>query len=258
MINGMNKFRNKMRLVQKRAACAPIEGEIYHLANGDPSGFSALVMPSPNMHDIDLLLKAGLSIRDLERNVLVVERDPASFAQIQDSLRHMGISPRKMMTSRPMGLEKRVAVLDGPFDWMNLDMFGPIYMGLYECVDSLAKRCFREGSCLQVTMKCAREHESEKEILVALNAAAEDFGIPYSSDAVGRRRIALFMMLAARPVKYGWSPSKYIPATYREDRTGGKTGITMLCHAVVYRRAEPHMAEQRVRKLWRETKGLAE
>ena len=238
----------------KRAACRPIEDEVRRrVAARGADKFAALLMPSPNMHDVDLLLAAGLSQQDIERNVRIIERDPEAFRLIWEALRKRGVlRPERVMTSRPMGLVRRVSVVRGPLDWANLDMCGPIHPALFRGVAHLAGELAR-GSCFQITVRCGREHAKDKALSLQLAAWGRDIGLPTGS--AERRRLALFALVAAAPLfpaarrapgKPVLVPDKYFHVAYRAD---GSNAV-MLCDAAVYRHGSEQELKGILPRLW--------
>jgi len=220
------KFVRGAKLSGKRTACQRIDDEVRRRARREPSRFCSLIMPSRTLHDLDLLSSVGVPVE----NSTVIERDSGTFEEIRAAV---GGRSEDIMTSRPMELEKRVAMLRRPFDWMNLDLCGPIQRGLVRSVEHLAAWCFREGSCLEVTVKCARENKGDarrRNMLAELAESAykiePDQGRPL---AVRRRELALFALLVTVPLDHGWLPSGYLTASYREDRSDGSRGLPMLC-----------------------------
>lgn len=211
------------KLSGKRAACRQMDDEVRRRARREPSRFCSLIMPSRTLHEIDLLSSVGVPVR----NSQIIERDRDAFKEIRTAV---GGRSEDVMTSRPMGLGKRVAMLRRPFDWMNLDLCGPIQRELVMCVDHLAAWCFREGSCLEVTVKCARENKDDARRIDMLTELAESFGLGRGRTPVGRRELALFALLVLVPLEHSWFPSGYLAASYREDRANGQTGLPMLCN----------------------------
>jgi len=235
------KFVRGAKLPGKRAACRRMDDEVRRRARREPSRFCSLIMPSRTLHDFDLLSSAGVPLG----NCRTIERDRSTFEEIREEIR-MAVGDRceDIMGAMSMELGRRVAEFREPFDWMNLDLCGPIQRVLERCVDHLARWCFREGSCLEVTVKCARENKDDARLIDMLAELAEstkiepDRGRPL---AVRRRELALFTLLVMHPLDHGWLPSGYLTASYREDRSDGSRGLPMLCSmATGYRSVGGH------------------
>lgn len=245
----ISKFRRGAALSGKRAACARIEEEVRRRIRLDPRHFASLIMPSKTRYEIDFLNSAGVPLG----NSQIVERDRESFEEIYEAVGR-DTRPEDVMTSRAMGLGKRIATLRRPFDWMNLDLCGPIQRELISSVSHLAKWCFREGSCLEITVKCARENKGDNRRIYMLAEACTKLGGP-AGTLMERRFRAMFTLLVMVPAEHGWIPDGYMPTMYREDRANGRTGIPMMCHMATGYRHDVRDSGKKIRELWRDACG---
>ncbi len=211
----LSKFLLKRKLPNKRKACQFIRNETQSLVSQIGAGnFHALVMPSPNLYDINILRSMGVP----DDNMTVVENNPRCFKQIVTKF-------CGNMTDAAADLTFRVSSDTGLFHWINLDMCGPLSYDLFMCVTTLAQYHFDNPCFLTVTIKCGRESPSCKECIKVL--AGEEGSLQTQREAAANTMIAM-------PLQFGWKITKSFAVRYKEDRLHGRSGNQMYCFGAVY------------------------
>lgn len=220
----LSKFEEKRSLPNKRIANAPIMDLIRNrIAQVTPENFRAMVMPSPNLYDVEFLREHEVP----DENVFVVENNPGFFSAIR-------LKCQCDMTDGPLDLEERVAFsrnLGVEFDWINLDLCGPINPKLFRIATTIAShKLLANNGIVTVTVKCARENTESQRFITELSQNPQE-------DLQGKRESALAFILEDYFTHFGpYSLNTLIKSKYREDRIKTGSASWMLSYAACFSR----------------------
>lgn len=224
----LDKFTKNASLPNKRQSADPLVNELKDLiAKKTPSKFTALVMPSPTLYDLDILRKYNVP----GKNIVVAENNSRLYKEIKRQPQASQVD----MTDAAIDIEKLAFLQKDKFDWINLDMCGPISCSLYRIVSHAAKNNFVEDTFVWLTIKCAREGLHRRSEIDVLSDAFTKVSNIANSTLQSKREMALRTILCLAPMEFGWYIKTWFCNLYREDRKEkDKSGAWMCCAGAVY------------------------
>lgn len=204
------KFRLKRELPNKRRATALLDAQLkIEINRVKPQNFHSLVLPSVNLHDIHILRGHGVP----DRNITIVERETEDFHLIKQAC------PDGDTTDSSLDLRKRLFLESGKsrYNWINLDLCGPIIESTLRCVQHVTGLCLKDRSFVWLTIKCGRDN-NHMDLCKWIKSKYPKLKNKSTNTLQEQREFLCMYILGTIPKEHGYKICFYHMETYCEDK----------------------------------------